>query len=304
MTEDIQLSSIFKEVTKVLKENCQDLNDADDYNHNHGSNMVNTFSLLQKAVKSVKDKPVAEQLEHASKTLRAQSTSGSAQLYADGLERASHEFVGKELNASTAGTLVNAMMGMGGSSERGGGDFLSALLGNLTKPKEEAAPAPEQPDNLLGSLVGSLTGQQQTQPQAQQPGGDLLGSLLGGLGGQQESTPQAQQPGGDLLGSLLGGLTGQQQQAPKPAAGGGIADLLTSLVGGQSGSSHGQSNGIDAKDLISLGLAYYAAKQKGGSNLEAIMQALATASPFGKRRDQTQSGALVVNTIMQMLGSR
>lgn len=304
MTEDIQLSSIFKEVTKVLKENCQDLNDADDYNHNHGSNMVNTFSLLQKAVKSVKDKPVAEQLEHASKTLRAQSTSGSAQLYADGLERASHEFVGKELNDSTAGTLVNAMMGMGGSSERGGSDFLSALLGNLTKPKEESAPAPEQPDNLLGSLVGSLTGQQQTQPQAQQPGGDLLGSLLGGLGGQQESTPQAQQPGGDLLGSLLGGLTGQQQQAPKPAAGGGIADLLTSLVGGQSGSSQGQSNGIDAKDLISLGLAYYAAKQKGGSNLEAIMQALATASPFGKRRDQTQSGALVVNTIMQMLGSR
>ena len=304
MTEDIQLSSIFKEVTKVLKENCQDLNDADDYNHNHGSNMVNTFSLLQKAVKSVKDKPVAEQLEHASKTLRAQSTSGSAQLYADGLERASHEFVGKELNASTAGTLVNAMMGMGGSSERGGGDFLSALLGNLTKPKEEAAPAPEQPDNLLGSLVGSLTGQQQTQPQAQQPGSDLLGSLLGGIGNQQQAQPQAQQPGSDLLGSLLGGLTGQQQQAPKPAAGGGIADLLTSLVGGQSGSSQGQSNGIDAKDLISLGLAYYAAKQKGGSNLEAIMQALATASPFGKRRDQTQSGALVVNTIMQMLGSR
>lgn len=304
MTENIQLSSIFKEVTKVLKDNCQELNDADEYNHNHGSNMVNTFTLLQKAVKSVKDKPVAEQLEHASNTLRAQSTSGTAQLYADGLERASHEFVGKELNASTAGTLVNAMMGVGGSVERGSGDFLSTLLGNLTKPKEEAAPAPEQPDNLLGSLIGSLAGQQQTQPQAQQPGSDLLGSLLGGLGGQQQSTPQAQQPGGDLLGSLLGGLTGQQQQAPQPAAGGGIADLLTSLVGGQSSPSQGQSNGIDAKDLISMGLAYYAAKQKGGSNLEAIMQALATASPFGKRRDQTQSGALVVNTIMQMLGSR
>ena len=51
MTEDIQLSSIFKEVTKVLKENCQDLNDADDYNHNHGSNMVNTFSPLKSGEK-------------------------------------------------------------------------------------------------------------------------------------------------------------------------------------------------------------------------------------------------------------
>ena len=189
MTQDIDLSSIFREVTKVLKANKQELNDADEYNHNHGSNMVNTFSLLQKAVESVKDKPVAEQLEHASKTLRAKSTSGSAQLYANGLEQASREFVGKELNASTAGTLVNAMMGMGDSPERGGGDFLSALLGNLTKPKEEAAPAPEQPQDLLGSLIGGLTGQQQASPQTQQPAGDLLGSLLGGLTGQQQQTP-------------------------------------------------------------------------------------------------------------------
>ena len=279
MTQDIDLSSIFKEVTKVLKANKQELNDADEYNHNHGSNMVNTFSLLQKAVESVKDKPVAEQLEHASKTLRAKSTSGSAQLYADGLEQASREFVGKELNASTAGTLVNAMMGMGDSPERGGGDFLSALLGNLTKPKEEAAPAPEQPQDLLGSLIGGFTGQQQ-------------------------ASPQTQQPAGDLLGSLLGGLTGQQQQTPQPPSAGGIGELFTSLVGGQSSSSQGQSSGIDAKDLISMGLAYYAAKQKGGSNLEAIMQALAVASPFGKRRDQAQSGALVVETIMNMLGSR
>ena len=63
MTQDIDLSSIFREVTKVLKANKQELNDADEYNHNHGSNMVNTFSLLQKAVESVKDKPVAEQLD-------------------------------------------------------------------------------------------------------------------------------------------------------------------------------------------------------------------------------------------------
>lgn len=303
MTQDIQLSSIFKEVTKVLKANRQELNDADEYNHNHGSNMVKTFSLLQKAVQSVKDKPVAEQLDHASKTLRDKSTSGSAQLYADGLAQASREFVGKELNAGTAGTLVNALMGMGDSPERGGGDFLSALLGNLTKPKEEAAPSPAQPEDLLGSLIGGLTGQQ-SPAQAPAQTNDILNSLLGGLGAQQQASPQSQQTGGDLLGSLLGGLTSQQQQTPKPTSSGGIGDLISSLAGGQSASSQGQSSGIDAKDLISMGLAYYAAKQKGGSNLEAIMQALSSTSPFGKRRDQTQSGALVVETIMNMLGSR
>jgi hypothetical protein len=299
MDQDINLSSIFKEVTKVLAENQQELDAADDYNHNHGSNMVNTFGLLQKAVDSVKDQPVSDQLKHASQTLREQSTSGTAQMYADGLAQASKEFVGKELNANTAGTLINSMMGMGQTPERGGGDFLSALIGNLAKPKQEAEPAPSQPDDLLGSLIGGLTGQQEKEQAPAQPD-DLLGSLLGGLGGQQqqaqpEATPQA---GSDLLGSLLGGLGGQ-----KPSSG-GIGDLISSLLGKQSGSSQGLADGVDAKDLISMALAYYAAKQKGKSSLEAIMQALSSSSPFGKRRDQTQSGALVVNTILNMLGNR
>ena len=299
MDQDINLSSVFKEVTKVLAENQQELDAADDYNHNHGSNMVNTFGLLQKAVDSVKDQPVSDQLKHASQTLREQSTSGTAQMYADGLAQASKEFVGKELNANTAGTLINSMMGMGETSERGGGDFLSALIGNLAKPKQEAEPAPSQPDDLLGSLIGGLTGQQEKEQAPAQPD-DLLGSLLGGLGGQQqhaqpEATPQASS---DLLGSLLGGLGGQ-----KPSSG-GIGDLISSLLGKQSGSSQGLADGVDAKDLISMALAYYAAKQKGKSSLEAIMQALSSSSPFGKRRDQTQSGALVVNTILNMLGNR
>ena len=191
-------------------------------------------------------------------------TSGSAQLYADGLERASHEFVGKELNASTAGTLVNAMMGMGGSSDAVAAIFFGTL-GNLTKPEEESAPAPNNPTTCWALWLAALPDNNNPTPGAA-TGGDLLGSLLGGLGGQQNPL-SGTATGSDLLGSLLGGLIGQQQQAPKPAAGSGIADLLTSLVGGQSGSSQG-INGIDAKDLISLGLAYYAAKQKAAQTLK------------------------------------
>ena len=74
-------------------------------------------------------------------------------------------------------------------------------------------------------------------------------------------------------------------------------DLLGSLLGGQSNAD----NGLDITDLLSAGLAYYSAKQHGGSTMEAIMQALGSASPLGKRDDQKQSGALVINTILNML---
>ena len=99
MTQEINLSNIFGEVTKVLAANQQDLDNADEANHDHGSNMVNTFSLLTKAVESVKNQPVSDQLAYASTTLREQSKSGSAQLYANGLQQASREFIGKDLNA-------------------------------------------------------------------------------------------------------------------------------------------------------------------------------------------------------------
>ena len=63
----------------------------------------------------------------------------------------------------------------------------------------------------------------------------------------------------------------------------------------------GGDNALDVTDLLSAGLAYYSAKQQGGSTMEAIMQVLSSASPLGKREDQTQSGALVINTILNML---
>lgn len=346
MTQELNLSSIFKEVTKVLAANRQELNDVDEYNHNHGSNMVHTFDLIQKAVASKEDQPISDQLDYASRVLSEKSDSGSAKLYAEGLSRASQQFVGKNLNPATAGTLINAMMGVEPTEDRGGGDLLSSLLGSLTQgqaKEEPQAPAPTQPNDLLGSLIGSMGNQQQSAPAPEQPddllssllGGlgtqqqsapapeqpnDLLSSLLGGLGTQQQAAPEQEQPS-DLLGSLLGGLGNQQQSQPESSdllgsllggltgsgssqssSGGGASDLISSLLGGQSSDS--QSSGLDGKDLLSLGLAYFAAKQSGQSNLGAIMQALGSASPFGKSQDRQQSGALVINTILNMLGSR
>jgi hypothetical protein len=86
--------------------------------------------------------------------------------------------------------------------------------------------------------------------------------------------------GGDLLGTLLGGLTGQPTQQQ------------------QSGSA-----GLDVGDLLNAGMAFMSAKQQGGSNAEAAINALLSASPLGESSHRKESGALVANTIMQVLGS-
>lgn len=244
MAQALTLPSILKAVSKTLSENEAALNEADTYNHNHGTNIAAAFTSASKAVARKKDLPVAEQLAFASEVMQG-SSSGSAKIYAQGLATAAQQFQGKQLNENTIGLLINSMMGMQEPAQASSG----------------AANA-----NLLGSLLGGLTGAQ-----------------------SQPSQPS----GGDLLGSLLGSLTGAQSQPSQPSGG----DLLGSLLGGQSSSG----SGLDVTDLLSAGLAYYAATQQGSSPLEAIMQALSSSSPLGKREDQKQSGAMVINTILNML---
>jgi len=111
MADNFDLSTVFKEVTEALKEHQSDLNAADEYNGNHGTHMVETFDLIQKAVESKSDAPASDQLAYASAQLRARTTSGSAKLYAEGLEEAAEQFKGKEFTQKSAGTLINALMG-------------------------------------------------------------------------------------------------------------------------------------------------------------------------------------------------
>ena len=335
MVDNFDLSTIFKEVTEALKEHQSDLNAADEYNGNHGTHMVETFDLIQKAVESKSDAPASDQLAYASAQLRARTTSGSAKLYAEGLEEAAEQFKGKEFTQKSAGTLINALMGSKPSAEGGSGDFLATLLGGLTgssgnsSQSQAQQPASVQPDDLVGSLPGNIPQQTNNQPQSGS-GGDLLSTLLGGLGGAQ--TQQHQQPaqnaGGDLLSTLLGGIGGSQTQQQQPqqsqsgggdflstllgglggstsssqSSGGGMGDLLSTLLGGQS-SSQSDSSGLDAKDILSAALAYFSAKQSGQSNMQAIMQAISVSSRFGGSKDRAQSGAVVVDTILNMMGA-
>jgi hypothetical protein len=119
-------------------------------------------------------------------------------------------------------------------------------------------------------------------------GADILGSLLGGLSGAgtpQAGTGSTQATGGsgeDILGTLLGGLAGGNTQ--------------------QSGASTADNTpGIDLGDILNAGAAFMQAKQSGSSSLEAIVNALVSGSKVGNQDYRAQSGALVANTLMQVI---
>lgn len=248
MAQDLDLSTIFKAVTGTLSENKTDLNQADEYNHNHGDNMVEIFDLIQKSVSQKQAFSPSTQLDYASKQLKAKATSGSAAAYAQNLALASKTLKGKQLSSDTVGTLIQSLMGIG-----------------KTSVKETSSSGTD----LLGSLLGGLGGSQQTQTPNQS--GDLLGSLLSGISGSGQENSST-----DMVGSLISGLTGQDSQ---------------------------NANGLDMGDLLKAGMAFYGAKQKGGSNLEAIMSALSGSSTLGQSSHRKKSGALVVDTIMNLFGS-
>ena len=122
------------------------------------------------------------------------------------------------------------------------------------------------------------------------------------MGGGQASTAQPQSGMGDLLGSLLGGGTNSAQQPQ-----GGTGDLLGSLLGGTNNSQaqpQGQqaSPGLDVGDLLNAGMAFMNTKSQGGNNMQAIVNALVSGSAMGNSQHRSQSGALVVNSLLQAIG--
>ena len=123
----------------------------------------------------------------------------------------------------------------------------------------------------------------------------LIQTLLGG-GEAPVQQRQRQQDGGlgNVLGSLLGGGTQQQQQQD-----GGLGNVLGSLLGGGSQQSQQQtSQGLDIGDILNAGMAFMNTKSRGGSNIEAIVNALVSSSAMGGSY-RSQSGSLVANALMQ-----
>jgi hypothetical protein len=296
------LANIFQAVTRTLVENQQTLDQADEQNHDHGTNMVKTFQTITRSIEKKKTSPGSEALAYAAQRLTKEATSGSGKLYAQGLTNAATQLKGQTINPKSAIQLLQTLIGGGQPMQQqqqipqsGGGDLLGTLL---------------------GGLVGGSQPMQQQQQIPQSGGGDLLGTLLGGLaGGDQPAQQQqaSQTGGGDLLGALLGGLAGgeqpqPQQQAAQPAGG----DLLGSLLGGLTGAGNAQANtgsggssnsGLDMGDLLNAGMAFMQAKQSGGSTAAALLQAILAGSGMGNANHRQQSTQLVAGSFLQALGA-
>jgi hypothetical protein len=91
-----------------------------------------------------------------------------------------------------------------------------------------------------------------------------------------------------------------------PQAQPGVGDLLGQLMGGGSaqGVSQGQQagQGLDVGDLLNAGMAFMDTKSKGGSNLDAIVNALVSGSAMAGSNHRAQSGTLVANSLLQAIG--
>ena len=102
------------------------------------------------------------------------------------------------------------------------------------------------------------------------------------MSGGQESASQPSGGSSDLLGSLLGGLTGGQGSAPQPSA--------------------SSQPGLDIGDLLNAGMAFMSSQQQGESAIQSIIKAFVSATQVGQKEYRAQSGELVANSIVQMLG--
>ena len=128
----MDLAQLFGVAAQALASNQAALNKADTNNGDHGDNMVQIFNLVTQALASQAKATPTEQLAHASQVLSQKATSGSSQVYVQGLDQAAKQLQGqKTLTAENALTLVQTLLG-GEQAAGTGADLLGALMGGST----------------------------------------------------------------------------------------------------------------------------------------------------------------------------
>lgn len=198
----IDLAGLFGTVTQALAQNQQSLNQADDYNSDHGDNIVRTFETITGALQKKQGSSASTALAYAAKQLSKSSTSGSGKLYAQNLNQAAAQFKGKQIDQRGALDLLQTLIGGGQAPAQGG----SAAQG-----AQPQAPAQGGMDDLLGALLGGMTGgQAQAQPASQGGAGDLLGALLGGGQTSSQGSGQSGLDLGDLLTGAMAFMQARQ----------------------------------------------------------------------------------------------
>jgi hypothetical protein len=131
MSSNVDLVKLFSTVAETLAENQASLNQADEYNQDHGDHMVDIFNMITGAVKEAPQNDLSKGLATASKLL-TEKPSGSAAMYAKGLAQAAETFQGQDLDANSLLPLLQTLLGGGEASvSQGAGGLLDSLVGSL-----------------------------------------------------------------------------------------------------------------------------------------------------------------------------
>jgi hypothetical protein len=334
----IDLGKLFQSVTTPLAKSREILNQADTYNHDHGNNMVNNFELIARAIKEGQGADPAAQLAYAADMLRQQK-SGSAQLYARGLSKASQQLQGQQVTAENALTLIQSLLGGGQTPDERSTQMSSQVMywpphgasvpstsinfqwkpvgtANYWLVVRKASDGSPRVSKDLGNVNSSMesgfpndgTQYKWTVGVGSEPGKDAIywtftnGEYVAPpQKPQPQQQPQQQQGGGinDIIGSLIRGQ--QQPQANQQQPGGGIGDIIGTLIRGQQQpQAQQQQPGGGINDIIGSlirGQQQPQGQQQSQTNVEAIVNALVSNSAMaGSYR--SQSGSLVANALI------
>lgn len=113
-----------------------------------------------------------------------------------------------------------------------------------------------------------------------------LVQLLLGVAPAALTAVSSGEKGSDLLGSLLNSFSSTAATTPTSST-----------------ATTEEDNKLDVGDLVNAGLAFFQAKQSGGSNMDALMSALTSSSKVGTQDYRAQSGALVANALLQAVST-
>jgi hypothetical protein len=201
------LSALFNVAAQTLAANQSALNQADTENQNHGDNMVQAFNMIAQTMASQRGSAPSSQLRQAGEYLAQNGTSGSAQVYAQGLAQAAQQFQGqKAVTPENAMLLIQSLFG-GEQAASPGGDLLGTLLGG-------GQAAPQAGSQQEGIDLGDLLNAGMTFMNARQQGQDNLQAALTALmsAGPMAQKPHRQQSGQLVANALLQAISGMAKR--------------------------------------------------------------------------------------------
>jgi hypothetical protein len=174
------------------------------------------FNMISRVMANQQGASPSQQLSQASQYLAQNGTSGSAQVYSQGLAHAAQQFEGQAaVTPENAMTLVQSLLGSGQSASQSGGQSSSQigdLLGSLLGGGQPASQGSGQQDSGLD--LGDLLNAGMTFMNAKQQGQDNLQAGLSALmaAGPMGQKPHRQQSGQVVANALLQAVAGMAKQ--------------------------------------------------------------------------------------------